>query len=140
MNRADFLHFTCALAATAPGVAPAVAAAAAAATAAATAPATAPAVAVAPAVWRKNPDTFYVANGKKCCPLGSQPAIQNPASLDRSEKFSRFFCMQCMHTGCLPGWRPEWADLPTLTRARAGSQWPVPKTDARIVFLVEFWV
>ena len=42
--------------------------------------------------------------------------------------------------GCLPGWRAEWADLQTLTRARAGSQWPVPKTDARIVFLVEFWV
>ena len=41
----------------------------------------------------------------------------------------------------LPGWRPKWADLPTLTRrARAGKQWPVPKTDARIVFLVEFWV
>ena len=24
------------------------------------------------AVWRKNPDTFYVANGKKCCPLGKK--------------------------------------------------------------------
>ena len=48
--------------------------------------------------------------------------------------------MQCMHAGCLPGWRRKWADLPTLTRARAGRQWPVPKTDARIVFLVEFWV
>ena len=55
----------------------------------------------------------------------------------------RFFgmqCMQCMHAGCMPGWRRKWADLPTLTRARAGRQWPVPKTDARIMFLVEFWV
>eukprot|EP01048_Picozoa_sp_COSAG05_P004592 COSAG05_NODE_253_length_12854_cov_23.790200_3_plen_105_part_00 len=60
--------------------------------------------------------------------------------MELPEKFSRFLCMQCMHAGCLPGWRPEWADLPTLTRARAGSQWPVPKTDARIVFLFEFWV
>ena len=24
------------------------------------------------AVWRKNPDTFYVANGKTCCPLGKK--------------------------------------------------------------------
>ena len=39
------------------------------------------------------------------------------------------------------GWRPKWADLPTLTRARAAQQWPVPKTDARIVFLVELgWI
>ena len=43
--------------------------------------------------------------------------------------------MQCMHSGCLPGWRRKCADLPTLTRARAGRQWPVAKTDARIVFL-----
>ena len=41
---------------------------------------------------------------------------------------------------CLPGWRRKWADLLTLTRARAGRKWPVPKTDARIVFLVDFWV
>ena len=26
------------------------------------------------------------------------------------------------------------------SRAQAGSEWPVPKTDVRIVFLVEFWV
>ena len=24
------------------------------------------------AVWRKNPGTFYVADGKKCCPLGKK--------------------------------------------------------------------
>ena len=39
-------------------------------------------------------------------------------------------CMQCMHAGCLPGWRRKWADLSTLTRARAGRHWPVPTTDA----------
>ena len=33
-----------------------------------------------------------------------------------------------MHAGCLAGWRRKLADLPTLTRARAGRQWPVPKT------------
>ena len=50
--------------------------------------------------------------------------------------------MQCMHAGCLAGWLAaemvRSADFDP--RARAGKQWPVPKTDARIVFLLEFWV
>ena len=72
--------------------------------------------------------------------IASQPASQNSACMitHRSEKFSRFLCMQCMHAGCLPGWRRKWSDRLTLTRARAGSRGPVAKTDARIVFLVQF--
>ena len=62
-------------------------------------------------------------------PAASQPASQNSACMitHRSEKFSRFLCMQCMHAGCLPGWRRKWSDRLTLTRARAGSRRPVPK-------------